>query len=1060
MKKLLLLMVTTFGLASVGFSQITTFPYTQDFETFAQCGGSCTSICALQDNWVNAATANRDWASDIGGTGSNPTGPQTGGTASSRYLYTEASSPCSSAGNSWHLESPTIDLTGTNDIQFTFMYHMFGQSMGTSHVDVSIDGGATWTLDVVTPWTDDQDLWQMQTVSLGAFSGPGVIATVRIRYEDPSNFYGDYAIDDVNIFDLLQDDAGVSMFLKPTLPTCNFNDTVTVELTNFGTDTLFTANIDWEWNATAQTALAWAGALAPGQTESVFLGTVAYGAGDQLKSWTALPNGIGEIPSGAGNDTTEIPFLSAGLSGLYTIGGVTPDYATFALAVTDLNTFGVCAPVIFDVRDGIYNEQILLGAVIGMDATNTVTFRSENGDAALVTMSFGATLSTANYVVAFNEADYYNFEQLTLENTGVTFGRVLDFQGDSDWNTVLGCRLNTVNTTTTSTNRAVVYSASGNVNDYNSFMSNIIKGGSYGVYWYGGGTAALSEGTVFDGNELVSNYYYGSRLYYVKDAVFTNNKTYGESAYTGSRYANYFYYCDGSFNISGNEIYGNATGTAGWYYGIYMGQSDGNPGTRGLVSNNMVAVGKTGTASSMYGIYSTNSGNMDIHSNNVLVSDGGTSSRAFYATSGGATRVFSNNFTNYTAGYGVYVASSFSVSEMNYNNIHSPVGNVGYFGANQATLGDWQTASGFDANGLDIDPLYYSNIDLHVCNDTLDGAGISHASVIEDFDGQPRDASTPDIGADEFAPLNSNFLGDDAVFCVGETITLWAGSPSDTILWSTGDTTNMIMVSTAGIYIANISGPCGTGVDTVVVSASALAYTNFLVADTLQFCTGGSANLSSSMAADTYLWTGGTSAPILNVTTGGTYQLDITDACGSGSESVVIAELTAPTAAFTWVNSFATGIFTNTTGASGTPTYAWDFGDANTSTDSDPTHIYGAIGTYYVTLTVTNECGSDTFGDSITLSSVGLNDMFATGDVSVFPNPSTGEFTISMDVLTSTDVEIRIENVLGAIVYESTPGVIEGVHTEEVNLGGSPAGMYFIRILAGEGQLVKKIILE
>jgi hypothetical protein len=161
MKKLLLLSVlAVVGLIvpSVAIAQITTFPYAQDFEGFVQCGGSCASTCALQDNWVNAATATRDFSSDTGGTASGSTGPQSvdhnPGTSSGRYLYAEASSPCSSGANSWHLLAPTIDLNGTNDIQFTFWYHMYGQSMGTAHVDVSSDGGTTWTLDVVPAWTD------------------------------------------------------------------------------------------------------------------------------------------------------------------------------------------------------------------------------------------------------------------------------------------------------------------------------------------------------------------------------------------------------------------------------------------------------------------------------------------------------------------------------------------------------------------------------------------------------------------------------------------------------------------------------------------------------------------------------------------------------------------------------------------------------------------------------------------------------------------------------------------------------------------------------------------
>ncbi len=37
--------------------------------------------------------------------------------------------------------------------------------------------------------------------------------------------------------------------------------------------------------------------------------------------------------------------------------------------------------------------------------------------------------------------------------------------------------------------------------------------------------------------------------------------------------------------------------------------------------------------------------------------------------------------------------------------------------------------------------------------------------------------------------------------------------------------------------------------------------------------------------------------------------------------------------------------------------YSWDFGDGNLSTEQNPTHIFGADGTYDVTLTTTNEAG-------------------------------------------------------------------------------------------------------
>ncbi len=48
--------------------------------------------------------------------------------------------------------------------------------------------------------------------------------------------------------------------------------------------------------------------------------------------------------------------------------------------------------------------------------------------------------------------------------------------------------------------------------------------------------------------------------------------------------------------------------------------------------------------------------------------------------------------------------------------------------------------------------------------------------------------------------------------------------------------------------------------------------------------------------------------------------------------------------------------------------YSWDFGDGNTSTETDPTHVYDAVGSYDVVLTAKNDAGvSKTFSESFEL---------------------------------------------------------------------------------------------
>ena len=53
-------------------------------------------------------------------------------------------------------------------------------------------------------------------------------------------------------------------------------------------------------------------------------------------------------------------------------------------------------------------------------------------------------------------------------------------------------------------------------------------------------------------------------------------------------------------------------------------------------------------------------------------------------------------------------------------------------------------------------------------------------------------------------------------------------------------------------------------------------------------------------------------------------------------------------------------------GADDAPTYEWDFGDGESSTEANPTHTYEEAGTYEVTLTVTDEAGTTT--DTVTVT--------------------------------------------------------------------------------------------
>ncbi|MGJ8661009.1 MAG: T9SS type A sorting domain-containing protein, partial [Bacteroidota bacterium] len=743
---------------------------------------------------------------------------------------------------------------------------------------------------------------------------------------------------------------------------------------------------------------------------------------------------------------------------VYTVGGTTPDFPDILSAIAALNFAGVCGPTTFDLRTGTYYDQFDLGPVIGMNANNTVTFRSEAGHRDSVIIDFGAAGSGNNYVVLLNNADYFHIEQMTLRNSSVTYGHVFSVEGGSDHNVVYDCNIETQNNTTTSTNAVVIWS-NGSNDEYNTFDGNSIIGGSYGVYWYGSGTTSLEAGTVFSNNEIVDNYYYGARFAYQDGVHAINNRVYGASTYT-SRYGIYFYYCDKAAVITHNSVESDAT--SHFTYPFYLYYCDATASGKGLVANNSIVAGNAGYTGTNYGMYVYYSGYFDIYNNSVSIVNGSTSSRALYIYQGGANTVKNNTFTNFGSGYAAYVYGSYSVTDMDYNNLYSNGSNLAYYDvSNTATFADWQSASGYDGNGLNVDPGFYSEYDLHVCSDSLNNAGTPVALVTDDRDGQMRDAGTPDIGSDEFAPLGQpGFVGPDVLVCTGQTVNLYAGTPSDDVLWSTNDTTSMLVVSTPGTYTVSVIGACGISFDTVVVSQSALSYTGYLMADTMAFCTGGSALLTSSMMADTYSWTGGSSNDSLVVTTGGTYTLNISDACGTGTESIVITESSVPVAGFTSTATFVTGDFTNTTTGGGNPTYAWNFGDGNTSTDTDPIHIYNAVGTFYVTLTVTNDCGTSTFGDSITVTTLGLEEIAGLGTIAVYPNPSNGLFQIDFNTNNDMNITVQVTNVLGESVYVKDLGSINGTHKDAIDITNAAPGVYYVTIVSNNEKVMTSKLVK
>jgi uncharacterized repeat protein (TIGR02543 family) len=83
------------------------------------------------------------------------------------------------------------------------------------------------------------------------------------------------------------------------------------------------------------------------------------------------------------------------------------------------------------------------------------------------------------------------------------------------------------------------------------------------------------------------------------------------------------------------------------------------------------------------------------------------------------------------------------------------------------------------------------------------------------------------------------------------------------------------------------------------------------------------------------------------------------------------------------------------------------------------------------------------------------------GAVSITPNPTTDDFTITFEVMKSDNIRIVLTDLLGEEISEIYYGFVpDGLFTRIVKTTNFVRGVYFVKIFTGENQITKKVIVE
>jgi len=546
------------------------------------------------------------------------------------------------------------------------------------------------------------------------------------------------------------DDAGIVSFIEPAVPFPADTLPVKVLLKNFGYDTLTTVTIKWSVNGISQTPKSWSGSILPGRYDTVVIGNyifktvIAY----NLVAYTYNPNGVRDSLNT--NDTARTLNLYAALSGTYTIGGSNPDFISFGAAANILNLGGVVGAVVFNVRTGVYNEQLSIGQIPGSSSVNQITFQSEGNDSNLVTLTYQGN-SSDNYVLRLNGADYVTFKKMTFQPIHNYYARGVELLGGANYNKFRNCRFEGVSTTNSSDFFSNVYS-SGDNDIGNEFSYNVFNNGSFGIRLYGL-SGSYESGTYIYGNIFENQSVSGVFLYGQSEPVIAFN-TFSSSVnnYQGAI----------SINTANNgpKIYGNKISSEKSAYSLQLYDADGSSSNKMKIYNNFFQLGGTASSSAVVMNFCDYT---DFIYNSINVSNTHTGSRALFVENGNANVVLQNNiFANTGGGYACYISNTSAIVYSNYNDHYSAGSVLGYWGGNRTDLSAWRSASGQDNNSKSLDPLFYSTTDLHISQVLLDSAAVPVTGITKDIDNQNRNTNYPDIGADEFTYV-SHDVGISAV---------------------------------------------------------------------------------------------------------------------------------------------------------------------------------------------------------------------------------------------------------------------------------------------------------
>ncbi|MES2776039.1 MAG: right-handed parallel beta-helix repeat-containing protein [Bacteroidota bacterium] len=474
------------------------------------------------------------------------------------------------------------------------------------------------------------------------------------------------------------------------------------------------------------------------------------------------------------------------VSGTFTINSAVAtggtNFQTVTEAVWSL-ACGVTGPVVFNVAPGSgpYIEQIVVGAIPGASATNTITF---NGSGE--TLQFSSNNSALRACIQLDSAkhiiiDSFKIQPLTVGTLDFEYAYGVHIKRNSDSNVVKNCHITIINNNlNVQNNEGIVINGADDISntvaasncDGNLLMNNKISGGYNGIVLnsftgYGNPVVLMNDNKVI-GN-IIYNYLHSAiNMIYTNNTLVQGNDLDLPVQNSGGNVIN-LDELNQKANINGNKIHKfitNLSSPTGAITGVNIVYGKPGVGNGNLIVNNLFY--DLPNVGQLRCISLETTTNVNVYHNtfaldNITSTGTGMLSGVYMDGTSTGLKINNNVFTISQSGsyskYAIYAAAT-TVAFSSDNNdfyITSTGGTnaVGRFnGSNYSTMTTWRTATGKDTYSASVNPAY-TNVavqDFKPTSIPMDDLGL-HLNIATDITGATRSNVSPDAGAYEFGAV-------------------------------------------------------------------------------------------------------------------------------------------------------------------------------------------------------------------------------------------------------------------------------------------------------------------